>query len=108
MTIAAFATTSPTVGQQFSKLIDMAVVYSLTAYLYSAIALIRLRPVGAPGAVRDWVLAVLAAMFSVWVIVASDTQLLLIAVALAVTSIPLYPFFKGRRDTTPVAVGQEA
>ncbi len=108
MTIAAFATTSPTIGQQFSKLIDMSVVYSLTAYVYSAIALIRLRPVGAPGAVRDWALAILAAGFSIWVIVASDTQLLLIAVAIAATSIPLYPFYRGRRGIAPAAVGQEA
>jgi arginine:agmatine antiporter len=108
MTIAAFATASPTIGQQFGKLIDMAVVYSLISYLYSAIALIRLRRAGEPGALRDWMLAGIAAVFSVWVIVASDRLLLMIAFALAVTSIPLYPFYKGRADTTPVAVGQEA
>jgi len=108
MTVAAFATTSPTIGQQFGKLIDVSVVFSLMVYIYSAIALIRLRPPGAPGAVRDWTMAILASVFAVWVIVASDTQLLLIAVAITATSIPLYPFFKGRRDTTPVAVGQEA
>jgi arginine:agmatine antiporter len=107
MTIAAFATASPTIGQQFGKLIDMAVVYSLTSYLYSSVALIRLRKTGEPGALRDWVLAGVAAAFSVWVIVASDPLLLLIAIALAVTSIPLYPFFKGRVDTTPTVVGQE-
>lgn len=105
MTVAAFATTSPTIGQQFGKLIDVSVVFSLTVYLYSAIALIRLRPLGAPGAVRDWTMAILASVFAVWVIVASDAQLLLIAVAITATSIPLYPFFKGRRGTAPVAVG---
>jgi len=108
MTMAAFATTSPTVGQQFSKLIDMAVVYSLISYLYSSIALIRLRKSGEPGAVRDWLMAGLAAVFSVWVIYESDRLLLGIAAALAATSIPLYPFFKGRPDTAPVVVGQEA
>jgi len=108
MTMAAFATTSPTVGQQFSKLIDMAVVYSLISYLYSSIALIRLRKAGEPGAMRDWIMAGLAGVFSVWVIVESDPLLLLIAMALAVTSIPLYPFFKGRPYTAPVVVRQEA
>jgi len=108
MTVAAFATMSPTVGQQFSKLIDVSVVFSLTVYFYSAVALVRLRRPGAPGAVRDWSMAIVAAVFSVWVIVASDIQLLLIAVAITATSIPLYPFFKGRPDTAPAAVGQEA
>jgi arginine:agmatine antiporter len=108
MTAAAFATTSPTVGQQFSKLIDVSVVFSLTIYFFSAVALIRLRPRGAPHAVRDWTMALFAAVFSVWVIVASDTQLLLIAVAVMATSLPLYPFFKGRAGTVPSVVGQEA
>jgi arginine:agmatine antiporter len=106
-TIAAFATTSPTIGEQFGKLIDVSVVFSLMAYIYSAIALIRLRPAGAPGAARDWALAIVAGIFAVWVIVASDAQLLLIAVAITASSIPLYPFFKGRMDT-PAAVGQQA
>jgi arginine:agmatine antiporter len=107
MTMAAYATASPTIGQQFGKLIDMAVVLSLTCDLYSSIALIRLRKAGEPRVVRDWIMAGLAAGFSIWVIVASDQQLLLIAIAIAATSIPLYPFFRGRADTTPAAVGQE-
>src|SRR6185437_12636559 len=90
MTIAAFATASPTIGQQFGKLIDMAVVYSLISYVYSAIGLIRLRRGGEAGAVRDWMLAGIAAVFSIWVIVASDPLLLSIAVGLALTSVPLY------------------
>ncbi|HEX4505935.1 MAG TPA: amino acid permease [Alphaproteobacteria bacterium] len=108
MTAIAFATASPTIGQQFGKLIDMAVVYSMTTYLLSAIALIRLRKAGEPKVLRDRILAGIAAVFSVWVIVASDPVLLAIAAVLAVTGIPLYPFYKGRPDTTPVVVGQEA
>ncbi len=108
MTVAAFATTSPTIGQQFSKLIDVSVVFSLVSYVYSALALIRLRPADARGATRDRLMAALAAGFSVWVIVASDSTLLLIAVAILATSIPLYPFYKGRRNIGPLPIGQEA
>jgi arginine:agmatine antiporter len=107
MTVAAFLTTSPTIGQQFSKLIDMSVVYSLTSYVYSSFALWRLRPAGS-GAVRDRIMAATAAVFSIWVIVASDATLLMIAVAIAATSVPLYPFFKGRPPAEPVAIGVEA
>ena len=108
MTVAAFATTSPTIGQQFSKLIDMSVVFSLVSYVYSALALIRLRPADTRGATRDRLMAALAAVFSVWVIVASDATLLLIATAILATSIPLYPFFKGRRNSGRLPIGQEA
>jgi arginine:agmatine antiporter len=102
MTMAAYATASPTIGQQFGKLTDMAVVYSMMSYFYSALALMDVST-----RKTDQLLAVLAGLFSVWVIIASDSLLLKIAVAIAVTSIPLYPFFKGRRDTTPAVVGQE-
>ena len=97
MTAAAFATMSPTIGQQFSKLIDMSVVFSLVCYCYSAIALCRMNPWDAPGGKRDWIVAILAFAFSAWVIVASDLSLLIIAAIILATSIPLYPFFKGRK-----------
>ena len=102
MTLAAYATASPTIGQQFGKLTDMAVVYSMMSYFYSALSLTDVS-----ARKSDQLLAVLAALFSIWVIVASDTLLLKIALALAVTSIPLYPFYKGRADTARV-IGQES
>jgi len=111
MTIAAFATMSPTIGQQFSKLIDVSVLFSMTAYLYSSISLCRLRPLSLPGAKRDWAVAILAGLFSIWVIVASDAELLVVAAAILVTSIPLYPFFKGtpghRLPVEPVGIEAE-
>jgi len=102
MTLAAYATASPTIGQQFGKLTDMAVVYSMMSYFYSALSLTDVS-----ARKLDQLLAVLAALFSIWVIIASDTLLLKIALALAVTSIPLYPFYKGRADTARV-IGQES
>ena len=68
----------------------------MVSYVYSAIALCRLRPLGEPGARKDWAIAAVALVFSVWVIVASDISLLLIAAIILATSIPLYPFYRGR------------
>lgn len=96
MTIAAFATTSPTIGQQFSKLIDVSVVFSMICYVYSSIALFRLQPASAPDATRYKIMSVVAVVFSLWVILKSDWDLLVIAMAILLTSIPLYPFYKGR------------
>ena len=108
MTVAAFATMSPTIGQQFNKLIDVAVVFSLVSYVYSAFALWRLRTAEKPGQMRDRLMALLAAAFSIWVILASDATLLLIATAILASSIPLFPFYKGRILTDPLPIGQEA
>jgi arginine:agmatine antiporter len=108
MTIAAFATMSPTIGQQFNKLIDVAVVFSLVSYIYSAFALWRLRTADTPGQIRDRIMAVLAAAFCIWVIKESNAALLLIATAILASSLPLFPFYKGRLETDPLPVGQEA
>ncbi len=108
--MAAFATTSPTIGQQFSKLIDVSVVFSMICYVYSSIALIRLRPASAPDAIRDWDHGRgRGGVFGLGHHRVGYRDLLMIAIALALTSIPLYPFYKGRRDTHAAElVGQEA
>ena len=97
MTAAVFATISPTVAQQFNRLVDVTVVFSLVIYAYSAAALFRLAPAGRPGRLRDQLLAALALVFAVWVMLASDTVLLLIAVAIMATSVPMYWLFERRR-----------
>ena len=97
MTAAVFATISPTVAQQFNRLVDVTVVFSLVIYVYSAAALFRLVPPGRPGSLRDQVLAVLALVFAIWVILSSDTVLLMIAVAIMATSAPMYWMFERRR-----------
>lgn len=84
MTVAVFATMSPTLGQQFSKLIEVSVVLCLMIYVYSSIALWRL------GTYR--VLALLAALASVAVIVLSGVQMLLLTALLVVVTLVLYPF----------------
>jgi len=84
MTAAVFATMSPTLGQQFAKLIEVSVVLCLMIYVYSSIALWRL------GTYR--VLALLAALASVAVILLSGVQMLLLTALLVVATLVLYPF----------------
>jgi drug/metabolite transporter (DMT)-like permease len=101
MTAATFATMAPTIGEQFGRLIDVSVVFSMISYAYSALALLRMRTSGRPGAMRDRIVAVLAIAFSVWVIVASDFTLLLLAAAILATSIPLYFPFSQKQPAPP-------
>lgn len=105
MTLVVFATISPTLSQQFSRLVDVTVVFTLVIYLYSALALFRLAPAGHPGAWRDRALAVSAATFAGWVMLASDRTLLLVALAIMATSAPVYWLFERRRVLAGVRAG---
>ncbi len=100
MTAATFATMSPTIGQQFNKLIDVSVVFSMICYAYSALALIRLEPAGTPRLWRHRVVAALAIVFSLAVVVFSDFSLLLYAAAIMASSLLFYPLCRGGK---PVA-----
>jgi arginine:agmatine antiporter len=84
MTAAVFATMSPTLGQQFSKLIEVSVVLCLIIYVYSAVALWRL------GTYRAF--AFLAALASLIVIALSGVQMLLLTALLMLATLVLYPF----------------
>jgi arginine:agmatine antiporter len=87
MTAAVFLTMSPTLGQQFSKLIEVSTVLCLVIYVYSAFALWRYE------ITRGYrVLAVLAGLASLAVIVLSGVQMLLLTAALVLATIVLYPF----------------
>jgi len=104
MTLAVLATLSPTLGQQFNRLVDVTAVFSMVIYACSAVALLRMSALTAAGTgahrLRDRLLAMLALAFSLWVILASDTPLLLIAVAIMATSLPLYAFYARRSTQT--------
>jgi arginine:agmatine antiporter len=87
MTAAVFLTMSPTLGQQFSKLIEVSTVLCLVIYVYSAFALWRYE------ITRGYrVLAVLAGLASLAVIILSGVQMLLLTAALVLATIVLYPF----------------
>ena len=96
MTAAVFATMSPTLGQQFSKLIEVSVVLCLLIYVYSSVALWHYGSVAPfPGLRTYRVLAVVALLASLCVIVLSGTQMLLLTAALILATGVLYPLFRG-------------
>ena len=98
MTVAAFLTMSPTLGQQFSKLIEVSVVLCLLIYVYSCVALWHYGNVTPFKGVRTYrVLAVVALLASLCVIVLSGMQMLLLTAALILATGVLYPLFRVRR-----------
>ena len=99
MTIVAFATVQPTVGEQFGVLINVATNLSLAVYALCCVALVR----GA-GKLGRWqgaavVTAVAGFAFSVAVIALSDAELLKVQGWLFLLSLPLFGlvWWMGRR-----------
>ncbi len=78
MSAAVVASTSPTLGRQFTIIADLTVVFSMFAYLGVCFALLRMSrdaPLRRRGQIR--VIAIAAALFCCGVIAASETDLLI-------------------------------
>ena len=101
MTVVVFATASPTLGQQFGKLIELSVIFCLLVYVYAALAVWHYDRRAQPprGFNRHQVVAALAIVFCLWVIATSGGGLLIwSAGALAITAV-LYPLVARRTMT---------
>jgi arginine:agmatine antiporter len=85
MSVVVLATMSPTIGEQFGKLIEVSTVLCLLAYVYSCLALWRLDRSRPPRAA-----AAVALLICLWVIGASGLSLLLLTAALLAFTVPLY------------------
>ncbi len=103
MTGIVFATQSPTVGEQFGKLIDVSVVLCLLVYMYACVAIWHyIDPeTDRKTAVRYRAIALLAMLFCFGVIAMSDTQLLALSAVVVFLTLPLYPFFMRPPQTAP-------
>ncbi|WP_293002129.1 amino acid permease [Nevskia sp.] len=98
MTVVVFATASPTLGQQFGKLIEISAIFCLLVYVYAALAVWHYDRQAQPprGFNRHQVVAALAIVFCLWVIVKSGDGLLIWSgCTLAVTAL-LYPLIARR------------
>jgi arginine:agmatine antiporter len=97
MTIAVFMTMSPTLGQQFSKLIEVSTVLCLMIYVYSCVAVWHYGNV-APfaGVTRYRGIALVAMVFSIAVILLSGTQMLALTAMIVLATFLVYPFFLKR------------
>ncbi len=92
MTIATLASASPTLGGQFSILINVSVILSMILYLLCALSLVALsREIPSPGLrLGARVAATLGAAFSLWVIITEDPGLRLPTIATVVLSLCLW------------------
>ncbi|MEZ5682258.1 MAG: amino acid permease [Erythrobacter sp.] len=93
MTIAVFATAAPSLAEQFETLINAVVVFTLVAYIYAAIALVRFTAnSSAVIRVTAILVAIVAAAFSILLIISSGTTLIMLTLAIAAATIPGWYF----------------
>ena len=96
MTIVLFATMSPTIAGQFTRIVDLAVILIIVPYIYAAVAMVKV--------VHDhhlprttfqlykWI-AIAAVVYCLWVIIGGDPTTVVHATVALLISVPLYPFF---------------
>ena len=96
MSVFVFVTKSPTLGEQFRKLIDVSTTLCLLFYVYACMSMWHYTDPVQDGASANryrWI-AALAMLFCLGVIAQSDIYLLAISAIVVFLTIPLYPFFK--------------
>ena len=93
MTAVVFGTMSPTLGQQFGKLIDVSTVLCLVVYLYACTAIWHYRESGpeSGSGLRYRAIALAAMAICVLVIATSDVSLLALSAVIGILTVPLYP-----------------
>jgi arginine:agmatine antiporter len=96
MTIVLFATMSPTIAGQFSRLIDLAVILVVLPYVYASVAVVKV--------VYDHKLpartfrlykgiGIAAVAYCLWTVLGGDPATVVGALAALVVTVPLYAFF---------------
>ncbi len=91
MSVVVFATMSPTLGKQFETLIEVAVVLTLLMYVYACASTWHYdRTIPGTGLARYKPIAAAAILFCVFVISQMDANLLRIAAAIVILTVPLY------------------
>jgi arginine:agmatine antiporter len=96
MTIVVFATMSPSVAEQFTRLVDLAVILIIVPYIYAAVSVVKvIYDLKLPVAVRHryrWI-ALVAVIYCLWAVVGGDPKTVVYAMVALLISVPLYPFF---------------
>jgi len=96
MTIVVFATMSPTVAQQFTRLVDLAVILIIVPYIYASVAVVKvIFDLRLPDTTRHtykWI-ALVAVIYCLWAIIGGDPKTVVHAMVALLVSVPLYPFF---------------
>lgn len=98
MTAVLFATMSPTLAEQFSRIVDLAVILIIVPYVYSAVAVVKVvhdHGVEKSNFRNSKIIALLAVTYCLWAVWGGDPQTVLYAMVALLISAPLYPFFIG-------------
>jgi arginine:agmatine antiporter len=96
MTAVLFATMSPTIAGQFSRIIDLAVILVVVPYIYSSVAVVKvvfdhqLPP--RTFLMYKWI-AIAAVAYCLGTILGGDQSTVVNAFVALLISVPLYPFF---------------
>jgi arginine:agmatine antiporter len=96
MTIVLFATMSPTIADQFSVIIDLAVILAVIPYIYASVAVVKVTfDHGVPRATFRLYkyIAIGAVVYCLWTVVGGDPDTVVKAMVALLISVPLYPFF---------------
>jgi arginine:agmatine antiporter len=96
MTLVLFATMSPTLAQQFNRIVDLAVILIIVPYVYASVATLKvLYDHGASH--QTFVLykciALVAVAYCLFAVVGGDPKTVVHAMVALLISVPLYPFF---------------
>jgi arginine:agmatine antiporter len=96
MTLVLFATMSPTLAQQFNRIVDLAVILIIVPYVYASVATLKvLHDNGASH--RTFVtykcIALIAVAYCLFAVVGGDPKTVVHALVALLISVPLYPFF---------------
>jgi arginine:agmatine antiporter len=96
MTIVLFATMSPTIADQFSVIIDLAVILAVFPYIYASVAVVKVAfDHGVPRRtflLYKWI-AIGAVVYCLWTVIGGDPDTVVNAMVALLISVPLYPFF---------------
>jgi arginine:agmatine antiporter len=96
MTIVLFATMSPTIAGQFSRIIDLAVILAVIPYIYSAVAVVKVifdrHLPRRTFQTYKWI-AIAAVVYCLWTVLGGDPPTVVNAMVALLVSVPLYPFF---------------
>jgi arginine:agmatine antiporter len=96
MTIVLFATVSPTVADQFSRIVDLAVILIIVPYVYSAVAVVKViydkKLPRRTFQLYKWI-ALTAVVYCLWAVIGGDPDTVVHAMVALLISVPLYPFF---------------
>jgi len=96
MTIVLVLTMSPTLADQFTRIVDLAVILIIVPYVYSAVAVVKVvydaQLPRSTFLLYKWI-AMAAVAYCLWAVIGGDADTVVRALVALLISVPLYPFF---------------